>query len=70
VGYREQLASWCIACTKRNRGSRIVARFRHRNDAIAHQQFLQRYVPGATYTVLFDPPDPSPDSGEFAESES
>ncbi|MGB3788438.1 MAG: hypothetical protein WA949_10540 [Phormidesmis sp.] len=34
--------------------NRIVARFRRRNDADAHQRVLRQLIPLAQYTIIFD----------------
>lgn len=52
--YLEQLHPWCIIRLLPNMQRLIVGRFRRRNDATEHMQVLQRLVPEATYTIIFD----------------
>lgn len=56
MSYFEQLHPWCIVRTFPNLKYLIVARFRRRNDAIAHSEALRRLVPNATFTIVFEPP--------------
>lgn len=52
--YLEQLHPWCIIRLLPNMQRLIVGRFRRRHDATEHMQVLQRLVPEATYTIIFD----------------
>ncbi|MEC4895407.1 MAG: hypothetical protein SAL07_18955 [Oscillatoria sp. PMC 1051.18] len=53
--YIEQLYPWRIVRNFPNLQNQVVAKFRRRNDALAHLQVLQRLVPSATFAVIFDP---------------
>ncbi len=35
----------------------VVARFRNRQDADDHLRVLQRFIPAATFEIVFDPSD-------------
>ncbi|MBD2580128.1 hypothetical protein [Oscillatoria sp. FACHB-1406] len=59
MSYIERLHPWCIVRFLPNLRHIIVARFRRRNDAIAHLDVLQRLIPNATLTVVFEPPSAS-----------
>ncbi|MDY7015668.1 MAG: hypothetical protein SVX43_19155 [Cyanobacteriota bacterium] len=59
MSYFERLHPWCIVRSLPNLRRIIVARFRRRNDAIAHLEVLQRLVPHATLTLVFETPAPS-----------
>ncbi len=52
--YFKRLHPWCIIRPLPNLQTPIVARFRRRNDAEAHLQILQRLIPTATYSIIFD----------------
>lgn len=52
--YFEQLHPWCIVRLLPNFQRLVVGRFRRRNDALAHCQVLQKLVPNAAYTIIFD----------------
>ncbi|HAZ48760.1 MAG TPA: hypothetical protein DDW76_09565 [Cyanobacteria bacterium UBA11369] len=54
--YFEKLHPWCLIRPLPNLQRIIVARFRRRNDAIAHMQVLSRLIPNVTYTIVFDAP--------------
>jgi hypothetical protein len=54
MSYSEKLHPWCIVRLNNNLQHQTVARFRRRNDAIAHQEALQRLNSGINYTVIFD----------------
>lgn len=54
--YIERLHPWCIMRSLPNLQQVIVARFRRRNDAIAHMQVLKQLIPGATFAIVFEPP--------------
>ena len=54
VTYLEKLHPWCIVRLLPNLQRIVVGRFRRRNDAIAHCQVLQKLVPHAAYTIIFD----------------
>lgn len=54
MSYSEKLHPWCIVRLNNNLQHKTVARFRRRNDAIAHREALQRLSPGVNYTVIFD----------------
>lgn len=53
----EALHPWCIVRLLPHAQRIVVARFRRRNDALAHQAVLQRLVKTATYIVIYDPPN-------------
>ncbi len=53
--YHQQLHPWCIIRLLPQMQRLVVARFRRRNDAEAHQQALRRLEPSAQYTIVFDP---------------
>ncbi|MBD1929010.1 hypothetical protein H6F74_22580 [Trichocoleus sp. FACHB-90] len=52
--YRDRLHPWCVIRHLPNLQSSIVARFRCRNDAIAHLQLLQQLIPAASLAVIFE----------------
>ncbi|MBW4489979.1 MAG: hypothetical protein KME12_19535 [Trichocoleus desertorum ATA4-8-CV12] len=54
MAYRDQLHPWCIVRCLPQARSITVARFRRRSEAEAHLQILQRILPTATYTIMFD----------------
>jgi hypothetical protein len=56
MSYFERLHPWCIVRSWPNLRRITVARFRRRNDAIAHLEVLQRLVPHATLTLVFETP--------------
>lgn len=53
--YHQQLHPWCIIRLLPQMQRLVVARFRRRNDAEAHQQALRRLEPSAQYRIVFDP---------------
>jgi hypothetical protein len=61
MSYAELLHPWCIVRHLPNLQRLTVARFRRRNDALAHMQVLQRLVPGISCSVIFEPPAVSRD---------
>lgn len=52
--YHQQLHPWCIISYLPKSQNTIVARFRRRNNAEDHMQVLQRMLPGAKYSIIFD----------------
>lgn len=52
--YSERLSPWCILRRLPNAQHLIVARFRRRNDAIAHLQVLKQLVKNASFEIVFD----------------
>lgn len=56
MSYLDKLHPWCIVRHLPNLQNPIVARFRRRNDAEAHLQILQRLMPNAEFSIIFDVP--------------
>lgn len=54
MSYLDKLHPWCIVRHLPNLQNPIVARFRRRNDAEAHLQILQRLMPDAQFSIIFD----------------
>ena len=54
MSYLDKLHPWCIVRHLPNLQNPIVARFRRRNDAEAHLQILQRLMPNAEFSIVFD----------------
>jgi hypothetical protein len=54
MSYFDKLHPWCIVRHLPNLQNPIVARFRRRNDAEAHLQILQRLMPDAQFSIVFD----------------
>ena len=54
MAYKDQLHPWCIVRCLPQARSITVARFRRRSEAEAHLQILQRILPTAAYTIMFD----------------
>ncbi len=54
MSYLDKLHPWCIVRHLPNLQNPIVARFRRRNDAEAHLQILQRLMPNAEFSIIFD----------------
>ena len=54
MSYLDKLHPWCIVRHLPNLQNPIVARFRRRNDAEAHLQVLQRLMPNAEFSIIFD----------------
>ncbi len=54
MAYKDQLHPWCIVRCLPQARSITVARFRRRSEAEAHLRILQRILPTATYTIMFD----------------
>ncbi len=52
--YFNQLHPWCLMRRVPKVPSSVVARFRRRCDAEAHQRVLQRLGPGESYNIVFD----------------
>jgi hypothetical protein len=52
--YSERLFPWCILRRLPNAKYLVVARFRRRNDAIAHLQVLKQLVKNASFEIVFD----------------
>lgn len=52
--YFDKLHPWQIIRLLPNMQRLVVARFRRRNDAIAHLQVLSRLTPSRKYTIVFD----------------
>ena len=67
--YRQQLHPWCIVQRLPKMQNRIVARFRRRNDADAHQRVLRQLVPSAHYTIVFDLSSPQNDQETCAQGD-
>lgn len=47
---------WTIVLALPNARYRIIARFYNRQDADDHLRFLQRSVPQAKFSLVFNPP--------------
>ncbi len=54
MSYLDKLHPWCVVRHLPNLQNPIVARFRRRNDAEAHLQVLQRLMPNAEFSIIFD----------------
>ncbi|HEY9858622.1 MAG TPA: hypothetical protein V6D16_03885 [Candidatus Obscuribacterales bacterium] len=54
MAYKDQLHPWCIVRCLPQARSITVARFRRRSEAEAHLQILQRILPTATHSIMFD----------------
>jgi hypothetical protein len=54
MAYKDQFHPWCIVRCLPQARSITVARFRRRSEAEAHLQILQRILPTATCTIMFD----------------
>lgn len=54
MSYKDQLHPWCIIRQLSNGQSRLIIRFRRRNDAEAHLQILRSNNPTASYEIIFD----------------
>lgn len=52
--YKEQLHPWCIIRQLPDMRSKLIIRFRRRNDAEAHLQILSSNNPSASYELIFD----------------
>lgn len=52
--YSLLLHPWCIIRRLPNAKHLVVARFRRRNDAVAHLQVLQQLVKNASFEIIFD----------------
>ncbi|MFE1746509.1 hypothetical protein [Coleofasciculus sp. H7-2] len=52
--YRDRLHPWCVIRHLPNLQRLTVARFRRRNDAVAHLQLVQQLIPTDSYAVIFD----------------
>ena len=48
---------WAIARILPSAKAYIVARFRNRQDADDHLRVLYRFIPSATFEIVFDIPD-------------
>ena len=48
---------WAIARILPSTKAYIVARFRNRQDADDHLRVLYRFIPSATFEIVFDIPD-------------
>ena len=48
---------WAIARILPRAKAYIVARFRNRQDADDHLRVLYRFIPSATFEIVFDIPD-------------
>ncbi len=46
---------WAIARILPSTKTYIVARFRNRQDAHDHLRVLHRFIPSATFEIVFDP---------------
>lgn len=57
--YRDRLYPWCIIRLLPQCQRLVVGRFRHCSAAENHLKVLRRLIPTATFTVIFDPPDPT-----------
>lgn len=62
MSYRDQLQPWCVVRFLPDARSIVVARFRRRSDAEAHQRILRQILPTATYSIVFDSAINKPDS--------
>lgn len=51
--YFEQLHPWCIIRSLPSKECLIVARFRHRDEAIAYLQVLQQRINNTTFALKF-----------------
>ncbi len=54
--YSQQLRPWCVIRTLPNNMLIVVARFRHRDDAVAYLQVLQNLVKDVAFMIIFDSP--------------
>ena len=54
VSYRDRLQCWAIVRLLPNMQRVTINRFYRRADADGHLQFLQRQIPAAKFTVMFD----------------
>jgi hypothetical protein len=52
--YFDQLHPWCLMRLLPNLQSRVIARFRRRNDADAHMRVLRQLAPTGRYEIMFD----------------
>jgi len=60
MSYKTQLHPWSIIRLLPDMQSRVIIRFRRRNDAEAHLQILRANNPSASYEIIFDvTPKPS-----------
>jgi putative acetyltransferase len=48
---------WAIARILPSTKAYIIARFRNRQDAHDHLRVLHRFIPSATFEIVFDIPD-------------
>lgn len=53
--YLDKLNPWCLIRLQPSMQHQVVARFRRRTDAEAHLQVLHRLMPGANFTIIFNP---------------
>ena len=53
--YKNQLYPWCIIRHLPKLQRLVVCRHRRRNDAEDHLRLLQRMIPHASYSIIFDP---------------
>jgi hypothetical protein len=54
MSYKTQLHPWSIIRLLPDMQSRVIIRFRRRNDAEAHLQILRANNPSASYEIIFD----------------
>jgi len=52
--YLEKLNPWCIVRHFPTMQNKIIARFRRRNDAESHLKALDRLIPNATFSIIFN----------------
>jgi hypothetical protein len=58
--YKEKLHPWCIIRPELDMPSKIIIRFRRRNDAEARMRILKANDPQAGYEIIFDvTPEPT-----------
>lgn len=53
--YKDRLYPWCIIRHLPKSQNLVVGRLRRRNDAEEHLRLLQRLIPKASYSIIYDP---------------
>lgn len=53
--YKDRLYPWCIIRHLPKSQNLVVGRLRRRNDAEEHLRLLQRLIPTASHSIIYDP---------------
>lgn len=56
ASYRDRLQHWALVKHPESGQPQVVGRFHKRTDAEGHLSFMKRYAIGASFSVIFDPP--------------